>query len=160
MPQPQAGAPGTSSQVQEHPPTRVLGLAGSSVTIQILTWEEGRREVAPPIPHGVTLEATDSPRRNTARMGNMDATAVGVSYLGGERRQRPRGISGSGWATTAAPIASGTGQCHQPHPSLGAAGRRHRAPGAALHAQGAKSRAAVTTQGLPPPCHRPNRDHE
>lgn len=57
MPQPRAGAPGTSSQVQEHRPTRVLGLAGSSVTSQTFTrgggGGGGRREATPPIPRGV-----------------------------------------------------------------------------------------------------------
>lgn len=52
--------------------------------------------MVPPIPRGATLEATDSPRRNAARMGDTDAVAAGVSYPGGERRQRPREISGSG----------------------------------------------------------------
>lgn len=82
--------------------------------------------MAPPIPRGVTLEATDSPRRIAARMGDTDATAVGVGYPGGERRQNTSGDLRL--ATTAAPIALGTGQCHQPHPSLGAAGRRLRTP--------------------------------
>lgn len=50
--------------------------------------------MTPPIPGGATPEATDSPRRNAVRMGDTDATAVGVSYPGGERRQRPREISG------------------------------------------------------------------
>ena len=156
MPQPQAGAPGTSSQVQERPPTRVLGLAGSSVTIQILTREGGRREVAPPIPRGVTLEPTDG----VAQDGRHGCNGCGSKLprwreeakTSGDLRLRP--------ATTAAPIAPGTGQCHQPHPSLGAAGRRHRVPGAALHAQGAEFGAVATAQGLPPPRHRPNRDHE
>jgi len=88
MLQPRAGAPGASSRVQEHPPTRVLGLAGGSVTTRILTREGGGREAAAPVPRGVTLEATDGPR-----MGDTGATPVGVSYPGGERRRRPQEIS-------------------------------------------------------------------
>lgn len=150
MPQPRA-----SSRVQEHPPTRVLGPAGSSVTTQILTGEGGRREVAPPIPRGVRLEATDSPRRNAARMGDADAMAAGVSYLGGERRQRPREISGSGRLPPLLLLLRGQDSVTNPTPHWG-----HRVPGASPHAQGAKFGAAATTQGLPPPRHRPNRDHE
>lgn len=156
MPQPRAGALGASSQVQEHPPTRVLGPAGSSVTPQILTGEGGRREVAPPVPRGVTAGGYRQSQEKGCQDGRRGCNGCGGGVTWVERGGKDLGRSQAqaGYHRCSCRFRDRT---VSPTPPLT---RGTACQGASPRTQGAKFGAAATAQGLPPPRHRPNRDHE